>query len=53
MTEQPIIQFRNEIVIYNLENGVSRGYSSVSDLSDLFENQIISPTVKVSVTFYL
>ena len=48
MTEQPIIHFRNEIVLYNLVAGTSYGYSSVSDLSELFENQIVSPTVKVT-----
>jgi len=46
MTEQPIIHFRNEVVMYNLVAGTSYGYSSVSDLSELFENQIVSPTVK-------
>jgi len=40
------VNFRDEIIIYNLENGVSRGYSSVSDLNSIFDNKIISPSVK-------
>lgn len=41
------MNFRDEVVIYNLENSVSQGYSSVTDLNNVFENKVKSPSVKV------
>ena len=47
-TDQPTIVFQNQLIMYNLEsNGESYGYSTVSDLNDMFTNNILSVSASV------
>ena len=45
--DEPVVEFRDEVVIYNLAGTTSYGYSSVDTLNSLFDNKISSPVVKV------
>jgi len=47
--EQPTIKYRGESIILNYQGNQLLGYSSVTDLDDMFSDKIISPSVKVRV----
>ena len=51
-TEQPIINFKNEAIIFNFDDGASTGYASAVGLNDLFKTKINSPSVQVVNKYY-
>jgi len=44
-TEQPTVIFKNEIVIYNYENGETLAYSTVPNFNQILDNVISSPSI--------
>jgi len=44
-TEQPTVVFKNEVVIYNYENGETLAYSTVPNFNQILQNVISSPSI--------
>ena len=50
-TEQPIIHARSEAILYTLQDGETRPYSTVTALNNQFENPMAGVSISVREYF--
>lgn len=46
-TEQPTVHIRSEAILYTLQDGVTRPYSTVAALNNQFENPMAGVSISV------